>query len=60
MTFKALLYKCYARKGPIGAGSKRHGRHVTIWNFLAYFLWHLDELQIIAKIIHLSTEMDNN
>jgi len=35
MTFKALLYKCYAGRGPIGAESKGHGRGRVLWNFLA-------------------------
>jgi len=29
MTFKALLYKCYTRKGAIGAGSKGQGARMS-------------------------------
>jgi len=44
--YKALLYECYARRGPIGAESKEQGGRAPL-KFLSLSgqsgaLWHLD------------------
>jgi len=69
MTFKALLFKCYARRGPIGAGSKGQGGRAPL-NFFS-LLKNLGSLltlgsnnkysnKIIAKMLRLKIETYNN
>jgi len=69
MTFKTLLYKCYAQRGPIGAESKRQGARAplecfsplwTIWGPLALGFNNKYSNKIIAKALHLCTETYNN
>jgi len=55
MTFKALLYMRYTRRGAIGAKSKEQGG-CTPWNFLAPSEqsggpWHLDLINIQTKLL---------
>jgi len=69
MTFKALLYQCYFRRRPTGAGSKGQRASASL-----EFFSSLDNLgpllalgsnnkyldKIIAKMLHLSRETYNN
>jgi len=36
MTFKALLFKCYARRGPIGAQEVRSRRPACPWTICSH------------------------
>jgi len=63
MTFKALLYTCYARMGPLGGGSKGQGARAPLDNlcsFLAHGSNNKYSNKIIANMLHLSIETFNN
>jgi len=56
MTFKALLYMCYARRGPIGAESIEQRGVMPHWNFLTPSgqfgaPWHLNLIKIFKQNI---------
>jgi len=69
MTFKALLYKRYARWRPIGAGSKEQGARepLELFSLLKNLVLfralgsnNKYSNKIIVKMLHLSTETYNN
>jgi len=56
MTFKALLYKCYAKGDPIGAGSKGQTGPRAPWTICSLPTLGSNNKysnKIIAKLLHL-------
>jgi len=62
-SLKALLYKCYAQRGFIGTGGKEHGARILPGQYVLLSASGSNNKysnKVIAKMLHLSTEMYKN